>query len=163
MNNKRKKYVKIDRETGSDEIFAMLDEANSDLDDFDNLMNDSTTEFVLTESLENELDSNDKPLNLLVPEANYVVENPTIKKALEEGSRKAEKEVKGKPKKTGKGKGIYNGKSKGKSKEKEIRPGEIEFGWGKNMLQMQRNNVVRKLTLSIIFHNTTSLLMYFLL
>ena len=48
----------------------MLDEVNSDLDDIDNLMNDSTTEFVLTESLENELDSNDKPLDLLVPEAN---------------------------------------------------------------------------------------------
>ena len=120
----------------------MLDEVNSDLDDIDNLVNDSTTEFVLTESLENELDSNDKPLDLLVPEANYVVENPTIEKALEEGSRKAEKEVKGKTKKTGKGKGIYNGKSKGKSKEKEIRSGEIEFGWGKNMLQMQRSNVV---------------------
>ena len=120
----------------------MLDEVNSDLDDIDNLMNDSTTEFVLTESLENELDSNDKPLDLLVPEANYVVENPTIEKALEEGSRKAEKEVKGKSKKTDKGKGIYNGKSKGKSKEKEIRSGEIEFGWGKNMLQMQRSNVV---------------------
>ena len=39
------------------------------------------TEFVLEESLENELDSDDKPLNLIVPEGNYhVVENPTIKK-----------------------------------------------------------------------------------
>ena len=37
MNNKRKKYVKIDRETGSDEIFALLDEVNSDVeDDIDN-------------------------------------------------------------------------------------------------------------------------------
>ena len=33
MNNKRKKYVKIDRETGSDEIFALLDEVNSDVED----------------------------------------------------------------------------------------------------------------------------------
>ena len=77
LNNKRKEPVKIDRETGSNEIFAWLDEVNSDLeDDIDNLMNDSDTEFVSEESLENELDSDDEPLNLLVPEANYhVVEN----------------------------------------------------------------------------------------
>ena len=54
---------------------------------------------VLEESLENKLDSDDKPLNLLVPEANYhVVENPNIEKTLEEGSSKAEKEVKEKSK-----------------------------------------------------------------
>ena len=53
---------------------------NNDLeDDIENLMNDSDTEFVLEESLENDLDSDDEPLNLLVPEANYhVVKNPTI-------------------------------------------------------------------------------------
>ena len=57
-----------------------MNEVNSDLeDDIDNLMIDWDTEFVLEESLENELDSDDKPLNLLVPEANYnVVENPAI-------------------------------------------------------------------------------------
>ena len=37
LKNKRKKYVKIDRETGSDEIFALFHEVNSDLeDDIDN-------------------------------------------------------------------------------------------------------------------------------
>ena len=57
-------------------------------------MNDSDTKFVLQESLEIELDSDDEPLNVLIPEANYyVVENATIKKTLEEGSSKAEKEV----------------------------------------------------------------------
>ena len=78
----------------------MLDEVNSDLeDDIDNLMNNSDTEFVLEESLENELDSDDEPLNLLVPGDNYhVVENLTIEKNLEEESSKAEKEVKGKNK-----------------------------------------------------------------
>ena len=78
----------------------MLDEVNSDLeDDIDNLMNDSDTEFVLEESLENELDSDDESLNLLVPEGNYhVVENLTIEKTLEEESSKAEKEVKRKNK-----------------------------------------------------------------
>ena len=49
----RKTYVKIDREAGSDEVFPMLDEVNSDLeDDIDNLVNNSSTKFVLEESLE---------------------------------------------------------------------------------------------------------------
>ena len=44
LNNKRKK---IDGETRSDEILALLDEVNSNLeDDIDNLMNPNT-EFVL--------------------------------------------------------------------------------------------------------------------
>ena len=55
MNNKWKDYVKIDRETGSDKIFALLDEGNIDLeDDTDNLKNDLDTELVLGEILENE-------------------------------------------------------------------------------------------------------------
>ena len=42
LNNKGQKYVKIDRETGSDETFALLDEVNSDLEDgIGNLINDS--------------------------------------------------------------------------------------------------------------------------
>ena len=64
LNNKSKKYVKIDRETGSDEIFALLDQVESDLeDDTDNLMNNSDTNFTLEEILENEVDSDDEPLN----------------------------------------------------------------------------------------------------
>ena len=59
-----KKYVKIDRETGSDKIFALLDQVESDLeDDTDNLMNNSDTNFTLEEILENEVDSDDEPLN----------------------------------------------------------------------------------------------------
>ena len=65
LNNKRKKYVEIDEDAGSDEIFPLLDKVNSDIgDDIDNLMNDLDTEFVLEESLENELDSNDEPFSL---------------------------------------------------------------------------------------------------
>ena len=65
LNNKRKKYVKIDGDAGSDEIFPLLDKINSHIgDDIDNLMNDLDTEFVLEESLENELDSDDEPFNL---------------------------------------------------------------------------------------------------
>ena len=50
----------------------LLDEVHSDLeDDTDNLMNKSDTEFVFEQSLENELDFDDEPLSLIVPEANY--------------------------------------------------------------------------------------------
>ena len=86
-------------------------------------MSDEDTGFALEENLENELDSNDEPLNLFVPEANYVVENPTIEKTLEEGSSKADKEVKGKSKEKGKGKenGKRKRKDKGKSKLKSKR------------------------------------------
>ena len=76
LNNMRKKIknVKIDRETGSDKFFALLDELNTDLEDYIySLMDDSRTEFVLEESLGNDLDSDDEPLNLLLPEANYHV------------------------------------------------------------------------------------------
>ena len=104
---------------------ALLDEVSSELeDDVDNLMNDSYTEFVLEENLENELDSDDEPLNLLVPEADYhPFENPNIAKTLKEGNDKTEKEVKGKSKEKGKEKekGKGKGKDKGKSKEKKQR------------------------------------------
>ena len=89
-------------------------------------MNDSETGFALEQSLENELDSDDEPSNLLLLEANYdVVDNPVIEKTLEEGSSKAEKEVRGKSKENRKGKenGKGNGKGKGKSKGKKQRKG----------------------------------------
>ena len=44
MNNPRKKYFEITEKIGSDEIYALLDEVVSDLDeDVDNEMNDSDT------------------------------------------------------------------------------------------------------------------------
>ena len=95
---------------------------NNERNDIGNLMNDSDADIVLEECLENELDSDDEPLNVLVPEANYVVEDPTIEKTLEDGSSKSEMEVKRKSKEKSKvkemGKGKDKGKRKGKSKEK---------------------------------------------
>ena len=112
LNNK-KKYIKIKRETGSDETVALLDEVNSDLEDnFDNLMNDLDTEFVLEEGLENELDSDDETLNSLVPEAKYhIVENPTIRKSFEEVSCKAINDIEIRIKE--------GGKERGKAKKKK--------------------------------------------
>ena len=87
LDNKVKKYVKIDRETGSDKVFGLLDKVHSDLeDDIDNLRSDSDTEI-------------DEPLHFFTPQANYhVAENANIRKKLEEGSRKDKKDLKGKRK-----------------------------------------------------------------
>ena len=90
LNKKGKKYVDIVRKNGSEEIFALVDEVNSALEDnIDNFKKDSGIELELEESLEKKLDSDNEPLNLLVPEANYhVVGNPTIKKSWEEITEK---------------------------------------------------------------------------
>ena len=109
----------------------MLDEVNSDLEDnIGNLMNDLDTQFVLEESLENELDSDGEILNLHVPDANYhVVENPPIEKALEESSGKAEKEVKGKKKI--KEKKRTKEKTRGKAKRKKSNRVKLNLNGGK--------------------------------
>ena len=74
-----------------------MGEVNSVLeDDIDNLMNDSSTQFMLEESLENELDSDYEPLNLLVPELSIMllkklggskVEKEKVKKMAKEKAR----------------------------------------------------------------------------
>ena len=74
LNNKRKKYVRIDRNTRSEEIFALLDEVNSDHEeDIENLMNDSDTEFIVDENLDNDIDSDDEPLSVLIREAKFML------------------------------------------------------------------------------------------
>ena len=50
-----------------------------------------------------------------------------------------------------------------KAKETKSNLGKLNLIEGKNMIHLQRNNVVWKLTLSNYFENTTSLSMYFLL
>ena len=74
-----------------------MGEVNSVLeDDIDNVMNDSGTQFMLEESLENELDSDYEPLNLLVPELSIMllkklggskVEKEKVKKMAKEKAR----------------------------------------------------------------------------
>ena len=123
LNNKRKKYVRIDRNTRSEEIFALLDEVNSDQeDDIDNLMNDSETEFTVDEKLDNEIDSDDEPLSVLMPEANiHVVKISTAEANMEESNVVCEKESKE--------------KSKRKDKEKGTKKKSVEFNWKKGLIQ----------------------------
>ena len=48
LNNKRKRCVRIDGETGSEEIFTLLNKVNRDEEDLiDNLISNSDIEFVL--------------------------------------------------------------------------------------------------------------------
>ena len=63
----RKTYVKIDRETGSDEIFAMLDQIESETEsDVENLLEDSDTEYIAEEDIpDDNVESHEVP----VPEA----------------------------------------------------------------------------------------------
>ena len=66
-----------------------MGEVNSVLeDDTDNVMNDSGTEFMLEESLENELDSDDEPLNLIVPELSIMLLKKLWKKVVAKLRRK---------------------------------------------------------------------------
>ena len=95
-NNKRKKYVRIDRNTKSEDIFALLDKVNSDQEeDIENLINDSDTEFIIDENLDNDIDSADKPLGVLIPEANiHIVKSYTAEAKMEESNVVCEKESK---------------------------------------------------------------------
>ena len=54
-------------------------------------------------------------------------------------------------------------KQEEKAKETKSNLGKLNLIERKNMIHLQRNNVVWKLTLSNYFKNTTSLSMYFLL
>lgn len=117
LSNKRKKYVTIDRDTESDQIFAMLDEVNSDEeDDIENLMNDSDTEFVIEETLNDELDSDDEPLSVLIPEANIHVlkDAETGKNVTENQSR-------------------VTTTTKAKQVKKIMKQNEISFNWTKKL------------------------------
>ena len=123
LNNKRKKYARIDRNTRSEEIFAVLDEINSDQEeDIDNLMNDSETEFTVDENLDNEIDSDDEPLSVLIPEANiHVVKISTAEENMEESNVVCKKESKQ--------------KSKRKGKEKATKKKSVDFNWKKGLIQ----------------------------
>ena len=60
LKNKRKHYVKIDRDTTSEQVLALLDVVESDEEDkTDNLMNDSDNEFIIEEEIAEEKNEND--------------------------------------------------------------------------------------------------------
>ena len=74
--NNRKKYIHIDRETGSNEIYAMLDEIESDTEsDIENLLEDSNTQCISEEPIPNNKEESHR---VLTPEATVHVENGSL-------------------------------------------------------------------------------------
>ena len=64
---KRKRYVCIDRETGSNEIFAIFEEIKSEAEsDVQNLLEDLNTKFIAEEEIPNTNEGTHQPLT---PEA----------------------------------------------------------------------------------------------
>ena len=80
MNNNRKKYVQINNHTSSDQIFALLDNVQSDEEeDIEEFMDDSDTEFFANdEDIENIFPDSDNA-DILTPEASiHIVKDNEI-------------------------------------------------------------------------------------
>ena len=74
--NNRKKYIHIDRETGSNKIYAMLDEVeNNNQSDIENLLEDSDTKYISKEPIP---DNKEESHRVLTPEATVHVENESL-------------------------------------------------------------------------------------
>ena len=74
--NNRKKYIHIDRETGSNEIYVMLDEIESDTEsDIENLLEDSDTQYISEEPIPNNKEESHR---VLTSEATVHVENESL-------------------------------------------------------------------------------------
>ena len=65
----RKRYFHIDENSGSEQIYSLLDDVESeDNNDIDNLMNDSDNEFIAEEEIAQAASTQDT--SLTIPEAN---------------------------------------------------------------------------------------------
>ena len=117
LSNNRKKYVRTDRNTRREDIFAILDEVNSDQEeDIENVMHDSDTDFIVDENVDNDIDSDDESLSVLIPEVNILVaKSSTAEANMEESNVVCEKESKQ--------------KSRRKGKEKATKKKSADFNW----------------------------------
>ena len=71
MNNKRKPYIKMDREIERNKIYALLDKVESDKeDDIGNLLNNLDMEFEFEKNLENDVVPDKQSSDVLIPDAN---------------------------------------------------------------------------------------------
>ena len=74
--NNRRTYIHIDRETGSNEIYAMLDEIESDTEsDIENPLEDSDTQYISEEPIPNNKEESHR---VLTSEATVHVENESL-------------------------------------------------------------------------------------
>ena len=77
---KRKKYVRIDHETGSNEIFAIFEEIEREAESgVENLLEDLHTEFMTEEEIP---ETNEDIHQLLTPEAVFHVESESSEREL---------------------------------------------------------------------------------
>ena len=82
MENKRKKYIRIESDISNDELFAMFDEIDSgDESDIENILNDSDTEFLCDKPITTMANDIHK---VLVPEANFHVASEATEQQQEE-------------------------------------------------------------------------------
>ena len=85
--NGRKRYFHIDEIASSEQIFALLDDAESaDEDDIDNLMNDSNTEFIAGEEITQAASTQDTFLT--TPEGNLHIVPHDNQSKMKEKSKK---------------------------------------------------------------------------
>ena len=71
QRNNRKKYIHIDWKTGSNEIYAMLDEIESDTESgIENLLEDSDTEYISEEPIPH---NKEESHHVLTPEATVML------------------------------------------------------------------------------------------
>ena len=80
MNNNRKKYVQINNHTSSNQIFALLDNVQSDEEeDIEELMNNSDTEFFTNDEYRENIFPNSNNADILTPEASiHIVKDNEI-------------------------------------------------------------------------------------
>ena len=86
--NSRKRYFYVDKNTSSEQMYALLDDVESaDKDDKDNLMNDSDNKFIAEEEITQATSIQDTFLTTL--EANlHVVPNDNQSKKKEKNKKK---------------------------------------------------------------------------
>ena len=156
VNNQRKKYLKSDQNTGSENIFTLLDGMKSDLEDeIDELMNYSDTEFVFEKENSGKADvSDDQPKNILISGANIHViedrgENPEDSEWESQEDRVDVPEAKDKPK------WQSNKKEKGKGKEK-VKKVEVPLNWRKKISPQPKRQCNLSAKVAHSFHDNHS-------
>ena len=91
MNNNSKKYVQINNPTSSDQIFALLDNVQSDEEeDIQELINDSDTEFFANDKEIENIVPDSANADILTPEASIHVVKDNEKKQGKNSKNKLE-------------------------------------------------------------------------
>ena len=92
--NSKKRYFHIDKNASSEQIHALLDDAESaDEDDIDNLMNDSDIEFMSEEDITQAASTQDTSLTILEANPHAVPSDNQSKKRKEEERKEHKRRI----------------------------------------------------------------------